>query len=103
MDPGESDMQTALRETEEEAGLSKSDLKIYEDAKQELNYDVKGKPKTVIYWLAELVNKDKEAKLSDEHQDLKWLGFDDACKISNYGDMQQSLKYFDDYISKNLM
>jgi bis(5'-nucleosidyl)-tetraphosphatase len=31
VDPGESDLETALRETEEESGLTKSDLRIIGD------------------------------------------------------------------------
>ncbi|XP_043282850.1 bis(5'-nucleosyl)-tetraphosphatase [asymmetrical] [Venturia canescens] len=99
VDPGESDMVTALRETEEEAGFVKDDLKIFEDAKQELNYNVNGKPKIVIYWLAELIKKDKNARLSSEHQDFKWLGIDDACKMSGYEDMERALRHFDRYIA----
>ncbi|GLV43433.1 Diadenosine tetraphosphatase [Carabus blaptoides fortunei] len=82
VDPGETnEMTTALRETEEEAGLKESDLKIYEDSKKILNYLVKGRPKTVIYWLAELINPNTQVKLSDEHQDMKWLQFKEACML----------------------
>ena len=52
VDPGENDFQTALRETEEEAGLKEHQLKILTDFKKELNYEVSKKPKVVIYWLA---------------------------------------------------
>lgn len=102
VDPGESDMETALRETKEEAGLSATDLKIYEDAKHELNYPVKGKPKVVIYWLAELLNPDRSIRMSDEHQAYKWLPLEKACAIARYQEMQDTLKYFNDYIIKNL-
>lgn len=95
-------METALRETEEEAGFIASDLKIFKDAKQELKYDVKGKPKIVVYWLAELLNLDKPVRLSHEHQAFKWLPLEEACSVANYEDMQKMLKYFNDYILKNL-
>lgn len=36
VDPGESDYETALRETEEEAGLTKDNLKIIKDFKKEV-------------------------------------------------------------------
>ncbi|XP_068958012.1 bis(5'-nucleosyl)-tetraphosphatase [asymmetrical] isoform X3 [Petaurus breviceps papuanus] len=55
VDPGESDLETAFRETREEAGLDASQLKIIEGFKSELNYVVNSKPKTVIYWLAEML------------------------------------------------
>ncbi|XP_076657853.1 purine phosphoribosyltransferase family protein Apf [Halictus rubicundus] len=102
VDPGESDMQTALRETEEEAGLVATDLKIYEDAKQELNYIVNGKPKIVIYWLAELINHDKVVRMSHEHQAFSWLPLEEACSTAQYEDMQKTLRIFNDYILKNL-
>ncbi|XP_066591492.1 bis(5'-nucleosyl)-tetraphosphatase [asymmetrical] [Prorops nasuta] len=101
VDKGESDMETALRETEEEAGLTKSDLKIYDDIKQELIYNVKNKRKTVIYWLAELVT-DKNVKMSDEHQAFKWLPLEEACTISKYGEMQNALREFHKFIIENL-
>nr|XP_003708020.1 PREDICTED: bis(5'-nucleosyl)-tetraphosphatase [asymmetrical] [Megachile rotundata] len=102
VDPGESDMATALRETEEEAGLVADDFKIFEDAKQELKYDVNGKPKIVIYWLAELLNPNKPVRLSDEHQAFKWLPLEEACSVAEYEEMQNALKYFNNYICTNL-
>jgi bis(5'-nucleosidyl)-tetraphosphatase len=101
VDPGETEMTTAIRETVEESGLKKGDLKIYEDVKRILNYKVNGKPKVVTYWLAELVNPQAKVKLSEEHQDYKWLNIDEACVYGKYPDLQESLKYFDNYIRSN--
>lgn len=103
VDPGESDMETALRETKEEAGLLSSDLHIFENVKQELNYQVNGKPKIVIYWLAELLDTSKVIQLSREHQAFKWLPFEEACSVAKYQDMQVALNKFNDYITKNLL
>ncbi|OAD52275.1 Bis(5'-nucleosyl)-tetraphosphatase [asymmetrical] [Eufriesea mexicana] len=103
VDPGESDMETALRETKEEAGLLPNDLNIFENVKQELNYEANGKPKIVIYWLAELLNIDKVIQLSCEHQAYKWLPLEEARSIAKYQDMQDTLKKFNDYITKNLL
>ncbi|CAH1114269.1 unnamed protein product [Psylliodes chrysocephalus] len=103
VDPGETElMTTALRETEEESGLLKTDLKIYEDTKKKLVYNVKGKPKEVYYFLAELVNPKADVKLSDEHQDFKWLPIQEACALAGYQEMQDTLKEFDQYIKNNL-
>ncbi|CAD1479386.1 unnamed protein product [Heterotrigona itama] len=102
VDPDESDMETALRETKEEAGLSASDLNIFENVKHELNYHVNGKPKVVVYWLAELLDPEKPIRLSDEHQAFKWLSLEEACAVAKYQDMQNALKNFNDYILKNL-
>ncbi|KAF7995272.1 hypothetical protein HCN44_004744 [Aphidius gifuensis] len=103
VDKGESDMTTAIRETEEESGLLKNDLNIFEDVKKELKYNVKGRPKIVIYWLAELINPNKDARLSDEHQAFLWLPLEEACKKSGYQDLQDTLRYFDKYISDKLL
>ncbi|XP_012277271.1 bis(5'-nucleosyl)-tetraphosphatase [asymmetrical] [Orussus abietinus] len=102
VDPGESDMETALRETEEEAGFSKNDLRIYEDAKQEQKYEVKGNLKTVIYWLAELIDTKKPVTLSSEHQDFKWLTLEPACELAKFPEMRVTLNFFDKYINEHL-
>ncbi|KAF5280445.1 hypothetical protein FQR65_LT03254 [Abscondita terminalis] len=103
VDPGETNLiDTAIRETEEESGLQKVDLKIHGDVKKVLNYNVKGKPKAVTYWLAELINTKAKVRLSDEHQDYKWLQLDEACKYANYVEMQEALKYFDDFVKNSL-
>lgn len=81
VDPGESDMQTALRETEEESGLKESSLNIVKHVQKTLNYVVKGTPKTVIYWLAEVKDYNVPIRLSSEHQDYKWLPIEAACGL----------------------
>ncbi|XP_023012565.2 purine phosphoribosyltransferase family protein Apf [Leptinotarsa decemlineata] len=98
LDPGESELKAAFRETMEESGLLKEDLKVYEDCKKVLNYEVKGKPKTVYYWLAELINPRAEVKLSDEHQDFKWLEIEEAMKYADYKDMRELLLDFEKYV-----
>ncbi|XP_025030112.1 bis(5'-nucleosyl)-tetraphosphatase [asymmetrical] isoform X2 [Python bivittatus] len=92
VDPGEDDLRTALRETQEEAGLASTQFTILEGFKKELNYVVKGKPKTVVYWLAELKDRDTEIKLSSEHQDFRWLTLSDACRLAEYEDMQGAFR-----------
>ncbi|KAG6439254.1 hypothetical protein O3G_MSEX000620 [Manduca sexta] len=100
VDPGESDWVTALRETKEEAGLSEEDLEIYKDVSKTLHYDVKGKPKDVVYWLAKLRNPELEVKLSDEHQDLKWLPLKQAQEVSGFEDMKKLLAEFNEKADK---
>ncbi|KAM3956706.1 bis(5'-nucleosyl)-tetraphosphatase [asymmetrical]-like [Aphomia sociella] len=94
VDPGESDWITALRETKEEAGLTENDLEIYKDISKMLHYNVKGKPKVVVYWLAKLKDPQKEVKLSNEHQDLKWLPVQQAQDLSGFEDMKKLLAEF---------
>lgn len=102
VDPGESDFDTAVRETKEESGLLLSDLKVFDHVKRELTYEVKGKPKTVVYWLAELLNSDKSIELSEEHQAYQWLSIEDACSVVKYSDIQSMLRNLNEYIHQNL-
>lgn len=100
VDPGESDYETALRETEEEAGYAENDLNMT-SIKKTLYYEVRGRPKTVVYWLAELKDYNKHVKLSEEHQDFKWLTFDGACEFVHYN-MRDALKEIDQELRSKL-
>lgn len=102
VDPGESDMDTAVRETEEEAGLKLHHIKVMEDSRKELFYTVRGKPKTVIYWLAELLDNNIPVILSEEHKDFKWVNVEEACKLGDYVDFQNVLKECDVYLKEKL-
>merc|ERR1719245_2109845 len=97
--PGESDYETALRETFEEAGFTQEMLKIVPDYTIELDYIVenqrKGKtePKKVVYYLAELMNpKENNVKLSNEHQDFKWLPLKETCELSGFKDLNEAFE-----------
>lgn len=103
VDPGETELQTALRETEEEAGLKESDFTMYTDFQRTLNYEVQGKPKRVVYWLSELKNPNTPVTLSDEHIDFKWLNLPQALNyVEKYKDFQQVLNDADTFIKSNL-
>lgn len=98
VDPGEDDFTTALRETREEAGYTADDLHIHKDEQKVLNYKVKGNDKTVIYWLAELRDLQKDPILSDEHTEFRWLKKDDAISLSGYADFAAMVNHFHDRI-----
>lgn len=98
VDPGESELQTALRETQEEAGLSEQMFNVFSEFKHTLNYEVKGKPKRVVYWLAELKDPNCPIILSHEHQKFVWEPLEKALEISGYSDMQKLLKEADNFI-----
>jgi len=91
-----------LRETREEAGFVPSDLKIFEDARHEMMYKVNGRPKIVIYWLAELLDPNNPVRLSNEHQAFDWLPLREACDRARYDEMRKAFNEFDKYISRNL-
>jgi bis(5'-nucleosidyl)-tetraphosphatase len=69
---------------------------VLEDFKIELKYAAKTKrgleDKIVTYWLAKLINPDKEVRLSEEHQGFRWLALKEACELAKYEDMQNALK-----------
>ncbi|KAI9521150.1 nudix (nucleoside diphosphate linked moiety X)-type motif 2 [Dissostichus eleginoides] len=92
VDPGEDDLTTALRETKEEAGLGEEQLKVVDGFLQELRYEVRGKPKEVLYWLAELRDTGTAVTLSDEHQDYRWARLEEACTLAQYKDLQDTLR-----------
>ncbi|XP_043783483.1 bis(5'-nucleosyl)-tetraphosphatase [asymmetrical] [Cervus elaphus] len=92
VEPGESDLETALRETQEEAGIEASQLTIIEGFRRELNYVAREKPKIVIYWLAEVKDCDVEVRLSHEHQAYRWLGLEDACQLAQFEEMKAALQ-----------
>ena len=97
----ETDEETAFRETEEEAGIKAQSLHFMKDFKVVLEYPVKGLPKTVIYWLAELTDRDCEVKLSDEHQSFEWVNLAKACELVQYHDTQGALQSAEKYIKEN--
>ena len=92
VDPGETEFTTALRETEEEAGLKADQMTIIKDFEKNVYYEANGKPKRVVYWLAELNNLDTPVVLSEEHKDYKWCEIEEACKLSNFTEMDNLLK-----------
>ncbi|EDW76667.2 uncharacterized protein Dwil_GK14539 [Drosophila willistoni] len=98
VDPGEDDFTTALRETKEEAGYEEKDLIIHRDTPLTLNYQVKGKPKIVIYWLAELRDPNQEPILSEEHTALKWLTKEAAKECVGFKDNQDMIDKFHEMI-----
>ncbi|CAK7293525.1 bis(5'-nucleosyl)-tetraphosphatase [asymmetrical] [Vulpes vulpes] len=92
VEPGEDDLETALRETQEEAGIAAGQLTIIEGFRRELNYVARNKPKIVIYWLAEVKDYDVEIRLSQEHQAYRWLGLDEACQLAQFKEMKAVLQ-----------
>lgn len=92
VDPGEDDLTTALRETREEAGLAEEHLRVVEDFVQKLHYNVRGRPKDVWYWLAELKDPTISVTLSNEHQAYRWAQLEEACTLAQYKDLQDTLR-----------
>ena len=102
VDPGESEMETAYRETREEAGLTTDHLILMDGFQKTLKYGVRGKPKRVEYWLSELKDPDTPVVLSHEHTDFKWLSLEKAFElISAYKELQEAITEAEEYIKKH--
>lgn len=92
-------METAIRETEEEAGLVKDHFKVLEDFRRELHYEVNKKAKVVVYWLAQILDTAPEVQLSHEHKDYKWAKLEEAlCLTEQFPDQQELLRESEIYI-----
>ena len=89
VDPGETDLDAAYRETKEEAGLDRDSLTIL-DFTRILEYRVRGKPKTVMYWLAE--SSTEQVVLSDESQAYRWAELEEACQLAQFHNMAETLR-----------
>lgn len=77
---GESDIETALRETKEEVGL---DVEITNAESIEVSHPCHGGQDTKLIRLfeARLVGDAKIVRQEDEIDDVKWVSFDDASEM----------------------
>jgi len=95
MEEGETEMEAARRELQEETGLD--DVEFVSLFNEKINYKLlrEGKEtyKTVQFFLAETLND--EIKLQEdpiEHLDFKWLYFDKALEQLTYDNAKELLK-----------
>jgi len=95
VDPGETDLDAAYRETKEEAGISRDFLTLL-DFTRTLKYEVCGRPKTVIYWLAE--SSTEEVLLSEESQAYRWAELEEACQLAQFPDMVETLREAEEFL-----
>ncbi len=82
VDKGESDMQCALRELDEETGITQSDIILDPDFRFEQQYKVKlakynhePRTKTLIIFMAKLVDPDFKI-VPTEHEGFEWFDWD---------------------------
>ena len=90
-DRGETELETAYRETEEETGLS--DLDVRRDFRTVLHYEVRRRGqlwhKRVVLFTAYV--RSGKVRLSDEHSDFAWLTLDDMLEAMPFGDLQDAV------------
>ncbi|MEM6473051.1 MAG: NUDIX domain-containing protein [Planctomycetota bacterium] len=85
-EPGETDTETAFRETEEETGISAGDIVMDQEFRYELKYPVRYKrfdgeifEKTVVYFLGEIEHV--VAPVLTEHESFKWFDWSPPHQI----------------------
>ena len=92
IEKGEKLEETAKREVKEEASLK--DIEFVPGFKESIKYFYKWKGKnifkTVTFFIAQ--SKTKDAKLSYEHIDYKWLSFKEALKQITFDNAKEILK-----------
>lgn len=98
LDAGEDFLTAAVRETREETGFVVDDLNIHEAKQFPMNQFTrkKGKNKTVIFWLAELKDVQKEPKLRpDEHSEYRWVTKEQATELCKMPAFIELINQFD--------
>uniref|UniRef100_A0A914VU61 Bis(5'-nucleosyl)-tetraphosphatase [asymmetrical] n=1 Tax=Plectus sambesii TaxID=2011161 RepID=A0A914VU61_9BILA len=101
VDPGEDERIAAIRETEEEAGLTQDALKFDDTFEQTVSYNCNGdpnRPKTVKWWLAELVDSSAQVVISHEHDSFKWLPLEEAVTIAAFDEMSPLLRSAEQFL-----
>jgi bis(5'-nucleosidyl)-tetraphosphatase len=94
---GESDEQTALRETREEAGLG--DVELIPGFREDTNFSFgKGKKrvdKTVTFFLGRTKGT---VKISSEHQSFRWCTPEQAMKVLAFPDQRQLVQKAESFL-----
>ena len=92
----------AVRETEEETGLSAGQLRIVEGFEESVKwfYRFNGEPvrKRVTYFLAE--TEVEGVRISEEHVGSRWLSYEDALGTLKYRNSKKLLKKAESYMQK---
>ncbi|WP_457555316.1 bis(5'-nucleosyl)-tetraphosphatase [Candidatus Pyrohabitans sp.] len=100
IEPGESEVETLLREAEEETGIG--ELEIVPGFRERIEYFYRlGKElvhKEVVFYLAEA--KSSEVRLSYEHVDYAWLPFEEAHARVTYANAKRVLRAARDFLAE---
>jgi len=98
----ENEEQTTLREIKEETGLN--DIILLKGFKEKMAWFYRMnnelRRKEAIFFLAE--TKTKEIKISKEHDDYKWLSYEEALKLIKIKSNKQLMEKADKFIHEHL-
>jgi 8-oxo-dGTP pyrophosphatase MutT (NUDIX family) len=99
IEPGEHEVQAALREIREEASL---DVNLIDGFRhiEEYTYDRKGQalPKRVIYFLGEATGRNSQ--LSHEHSQMVWLPYHEAMTRLEFEGLRNTLRDANEYLTR---
>lgn len=94
IEAGENDIQAAMREAQEETGLS--NVSLINGFREKIEYHYRRNQqlvhKEVVYFLAETKAGEDAIILSHEHSGFKWAEFKDAMRILTYENNRQILE-----------
>ena len=100
MEKGESTMETAIRETEEETGIT--DVRFLENFEEwiEYNFQYKGEivHKKVVFFLGE--TRTEEVKISNEHLSYAWKEYNEAMEKTTFDNAKTILTKAQGLLSK---
>ena len=103
IEEGEKDMETAMRETREEAGIEENKLEFFNNFREKINYSFTRRGKTiykeVVFFLAKTTIN--EIRLSPEHLDYRWLGYEKALELLTYENAKNVLKKAEEFLKTN--
>ena len=102
IEEGESEIQTAIRETKEETNL---DVVIEDETRFCLNYIIEDKQinKYVVYFIAKAINNDVKLQI-EEIDDIAWVDIEKVEDILTFDNLQKLWKVVLNKVkSKNMM
>jgi 8-oxo-dGTP pyrophosphatase MutT (NUDIX family) len=96
----ENEIETALRETLEETGIS--DIKIVEGFRSSISYFFKKSGELILKESVFFLGKtsQKEVKLSSEHLDFAWLPYEQAREKLTYENTKKVLDEAEEFLKK---
>lgn len=103
IEKGETEIQTALRELEEETGISENDIELIQGFRETIDYFYHKRydmsHKRVVYFLGE--SKTKDVNISREHQGYTWLGYEEAMKKLTFKNAKNLLEKANEYLKES--
>jgi len=93
LEQGETEEQAALREVEEETGLI--NIELIEGFKEKTKYFFKQDGNVLfkeVTWFLGKVKDKQEGFVSQEHEELRWLNYEEAVKLLSFKGYKQLLE-----------